>query len=169
MTGHALTPDAAASSVRDRTVAALAAAVRVAAGVLWLREGLLKYQAGFGGADIGLVVSSAAQNPRVPGPFKALTTEVLGRFPDAFAVLVPLLETGLGLALILGMLTWAAASASLAALASYWLADQLEWQYPTLLLLSAAALLGHRAAARFSLPSAVRWWRLKGRRRFHSA
>lgn len=139
------------TGVSPRVAAVLAAATRVAAGILWLREGLFKYQAGFGAADIQLVVGSTAGNPRVPGFYKEFTADVLGQFPDLFGVIMPLLETGLGVALILGVLTLPAACGSIATLMMYWLADQLIGQYPIMVLLSAGLLLAPIAARRFSL------------------
>ena len=56
----------------------LAAAVRVAAGVLWLLEAATKYRAGFGAADIRRVVESATGNARVPGVYQGLAEALLG-------------------------------------------------------------------------------------------
>jgi len=125
----------------------------VALGALWLHEGILKYRAGFGAADIGFVVDGAASNPRVPGFFQAFAEAGLGAAPGLFGVLVPLLETVLGAALVLGVLTRPAAAVSVVVLASYWLADLLVWQYPVMVLLSAVVLMFPAAAAAWSLPS----------------
>jgi thiosulfate dehydrogenase [quinone] large subunit len=135
---------------------ALAGAARVALGLLWLHEGIVKYRAGFGAADIELVVDGAAANPRVPAFFQAFTDTVLGAAPGFFGVAVPLLETLLGVALVLGVLTLPAAGASIATLMTYWLADQLVWQYPVMVLLAAAVLLFPAAASAWSLPRVLR-------------
>jgi thiosulfate dehydrogenase [quinone] large subunit len=134
------------------TVAALlATAARVALGILWINEALLKWHAGFGKADILLVVHSTAQNPRVPGFYKLFTADALGRAPALFGFGVPLIEFGLGVALILGVLTLPAALASVAELCNYWLADQLIAQYPIMMALSAAVIAFPIAASRYSV------------------
>lgn len=138
------------------TVAALAATVaRVVLGVFWLHEGIVKYHAGFGRADILLVVSSAAQNPRVPGFYRVFTNDVLGHVPTLFGVVVPLVETSLGLALIVGLLTLPAALMSVVQLCSYWLADQLIAQYPVMIALSALVILGGLSSSRYSLTTVL--------------
>jgi thiosulfate dehydrogenase [quinone] large subunit len=128
----------------------LAGAVRVALGVLWLREGITKYRAGFGGADIELVVGSTRSNPRVPGFFSFFTEHVLSPLHTVFGVLMPALETGLGLLLVLGVLTVPVAAASVGTLMTYWLADQLITQYPVMVALSAVVLLFPSAATAYS-------------------
>jgi len=133
-------------TARTRAAAALVAAARVALGVLWLREGLLKYRAGFGRADVLLVVDSASTNTRVPGWFTPFTDGVLGRWPTAFGAAIPLLEVALGIGLLLGTLRlpdlWRRplALASLVVLATYWSADQLIDAYPAMALLAAVLL-----------------------------
>ncbi|MEU2201527.1 hypothetical protein [Isoptericola sp. NPDC019482] len=144
-----------ATTWRTHAAPALAGAARVALGALWLHEGIVKYRAGFGAADIGFVVDGAASNPRVPGFFQAFTETVLGAAPGLFGALMPLLETALGVALVAGVLTVPAAAASVVALASYWLADLLVWQYPVMVLLSAVVLTFPAAARAWSLSSAV--------------
>jgi len=111
-------------------------AARVGLGILWLNEGLFKLKAGFGGADIGLVVDSTVSNNRVPDFFEAFTTTFLGGAPDFFGWAIPALEVGLGIALILGVLTLPAALMSAFTLLTYWLADQLIQEYPIMLALS---------------------------------
>jgi thiosulfate dehydrogenase [quinone] large subunit len=154
-------------AVRAATVVATLA--RVVLGGLWINEGVLKYHAGFGRADILLVVSSAAQNPRVPGFYRLFTANVLGRAPALFGFGVPLVELCLGIALVLGVLTLPAALASVAELCSYWLADQLIAQYPIMVALSAAVAAFATAASycsattlllrrRRAVPPAVRRW-----------
>jgi len=144
-----------ASGARFPALAApvLTGAVRVALGVLWLNEGITKYRAGFGRADILLVAGSASGNSRVPGFFQWFAENVLGRVPELFGVVMPLLETGLGIALILGILTLPAAVGSVFTLMTYWLADQLIGQYPVMVLLSLCVLLWPLSASRFSLTS----------------
>lgn len=132
-----------------RVAPALAGTARVALGLLWLHEGILKFRAGFGAADIQLVVASTASNSCVPGFFQVFTDTVLGAAPGVFGVLMPVLEVLLGVALILGVLTLRAVGASAFTLMSYWLADQLIWQYPVMVLLSAVVLL---------FPAAARSW-----------
>lgn len=131
-------------------------AVRVALGVLWMLEGVAKYRAGFGAVDILLVVDSAAQNARVPDAYAAFATSVLGNLPTAFGALIPFLEVGLGVALVLGVLTVPAALGSIATLMMYWLADQLIAQYPVMVLVSAIVLVAPAAAGRFSVTSLLR-------------
>lgn len=127
-----------------------AGAARVALGGFWLHEGLFKYHAGFGTADIRLVADSADQNPRAPGYFVWFADHVLRPAAGVFGVAMPLLETALGVALVLGIATLLAAAGSVLTLTSYWAADQLIGQYPAMLLLSLVPLLWPAAAARYS-------------------
>lgn len=129
----------------------LAAAVRVAAGVLWLLEAATKYRAGFGAADIRLVVESATGNARVPGVYQGLAEALLGGAPGLFGFAVPLVELTLGAALVLGAATIPAAAVSIATLMLYWLAEQLTGQYPVMVLLSAVVLLFPAASTVFAL------------------
>lgn len=139
-----------------RVAPVLAGAARVALGILWLLEGITKYRAGFGAADIQLVVQSTGSNPRVPDFYAAFTDTVLGGLSGLFGWGIPLLETGLGVALILGVLTLPAACGSIALLMNYWLADQLVAQYPIMVLLSAVVLLLPAAANAYSVTAVVR-------------
>ena len=124
-----------ARSARVATIVA-ATLARVALGALWLHEGIVKYHAGFGRADILLVVQSAASNERVPGFYRAFTRDVAGHVPSVFGIGVPLIELALGVALILGIATLPAALLSAFQLCNYWSADQLITQYPVMLVLS---------------------------------
>lgn len=129
------------TSARTLAVPAVAGIVRVALGVLWLKEGLLKYHAHFGSADIGLVVSSAASNTRVSPEFRWFTTHILGSAPTLFGLVVPFMETALGVALILGILPRLVALGSALQLCFYWSSDQLVAQYPLMAALSAVVLV----------------------------
>ncbi|MDR2320607.1 MAG: hypothetical protein LBE60_03040 [Microbacterium sp.] len=140
--------------------ALLGTAARIAAGVLWLNEGTLKYRAGFGSADILLVAQSAAGNSRVPFFFRPLGA-LMQAAPGLFGVAIPALEAALGVLLVLGLgrvLTAIAAFGSIATLMLYWSSDQLIAQYPAMVLLSAAVL-----ALPWSGRVGVAWW--WGRRR----
>lgn len=141
---------------RLRTLVApvLAGATRVALGGLWLHEGLFKYHAHFGSADILLVADSTAGNSRVPSYFAPITS-LLHAAPGLLGVVMPLAETLLGVALVLGVLTVPLAAVSVLQLMTYWSADQLIGQYPIMVLLSAAVLLMRRPATRFSLDRVV--------------
>jgi thiosulfate dehydrogenase (quinone) large subunit len=144
------------ATTRGQRVATIAVTLaRVALGALWINEGLLKYHAGFGRADILLVVQSTAQNPRVPDFYKWFTANALGKAPDLFGFGVPLLEACLGIALALGMLTLPAALASAAELCNYWFADQLIAQYPIMMALSVAAAAFAPSASRYSLTTLI--------------
>ncbi|NMO00192.1 DoxX family membrane protein [Gordonia sp. TBRC 11910] len=143
------------SVVRERSVAVAATVARVALGLLWLHEGYVKYHAGFGRSDILLVVGSTANNPRVPHFYTLFTNDVLGRFPGLFGFVVPLIEVGLGVALVLGILTPVAAAVSVLQLCSYWFADQLITQYPIMVALSAAVLAFGSAASVYSVTAVV--------------
>lgn len=146
-----------------RASAILGAAARIAAGLLWLNEGILKYRAGFGSADILLVAQSAGGNSRVPFFFRPFGT-LMQAAPALFGLAIPALEVGLGVLLVLGLgrvLTAIAALGSIATLMLYWSSDQLIAQYPVMVLLSAVVLV---------LPQSGRigvawWW---GRRRARS-
>lgn len=134
-----------------RTASLLLGAARVGLGALWLNEGLFKLSAHFGRADIVLVGQSALSNSRVPGFFQWFAEHVLLSVPDLLGVVIPLLEAGLGLALILGVLTLPAALGSVLQLLTYWLADQLVWQYPVMMLLAVLVVAWPQAASRYSV------------------
>ena len=127
------------NAVPNVTAPLLGGAVRVAVGVLWVLEGVEKYRAGFGAADILLVADGTASNPRTPWWFTPVRA-TMQTLPDAFGLAIPALEVLLGLALIAGVLTRLVALGSIAALALYWGSDQLIAQYPVMMLLSAAVL-----------------------------
>ena len=124
---------------------------RVGLGAFWIHEGVFKYNAGFGKADILLVTGSVAQNSRVPGFYKLFGEHVLAQAPSLFGFLVPLLEVGLGVALVLGVFTLPIALASVFQLCNYWLADQLITQYPIMMAMSAVVAAFAPAARRYSL------------------
>jgi thiosulfate dehydrogenase [quinone] large subunit len=115
-------------------------AARVALGALWLHEGYVKYHAHFGRADILLVADGANSNNRIPDYFTVFANLALHGAPGVFGFLVPLLETTLGIALILGILTLPATLASLLNLMTYWSSDQLITQYPIMGALSAIVI-----------------------------
>ncbi|RLP75767.1 DoxX family membrane protein [Mycetocola tolaasinivorans] len=139
-----------------RLAAVAASVVRVVLGVLWLGEGILKYRAGFGRADILLVASSTAKNPRVPDLYRFFTEHILGPGAGFFGILMPALELTLGILLVLGVLPRWIAIASSALLVSYWLADQLIAQYPIMILLALPVIAWPRAAGTLSLPALLR-------------
>jgi thiosulfate dehydrogenase [quinone] large subunit len=143
------------TTARQRVATIVATLARVTLGALWINEGLLKYHAGFGRADILLVVHSTAQNPRVPDFYKFFTANALGKVPDLFGFGVPLLETCLGIALVLGIFTLPAALVSVAELCNYWLADQLITQYPIMMALSAAVATFAPSASHYSLTTVI--------------
>ncbi len=118
----------------------LGGGARVAVGVLWLIEGILKYRAGFGAADIELVAQSTEGNPRVPWFFEPLGS-FMGMAPELFGVVMPALEVALGLLLVAGLLTRITAFLSIGTLMLYWSADQLISQYPAMVVLAAVVLL----------------------------
>ncbi|OZB81946.1 MAG: hypothetical protein B7X32_15230 [Microbacterium sp. 13-71-7] len=127
----------------------------MAAGVLWLNEGILKYRAGFGSADILLVAQSAAGNSRVPFFFRPLGA-LMQAAPGLFGIAIPALEAGLGVLLVLGLgrvLTVIVALGSIATLMLYWSSDQLIAQYPAMVLLSALVL-----ALPLSGRVGIAWW-----------
>ncbi|MEC4765694.1 hypothetical protein VT930_21780 [Mycobacterium sherrisii] len=130
-------------------------ATRVALGGLWIHEGIFKYTAHFGRADILLVVDSAKSNSRVPEYFTIFLGPVLGRLPGLFGVAIPLLETALGVALVLGVLSLPAALASLLTLMTYWSSDQLIAQYPIMGVLSAVVITWSAWAARLSATTLI--------------
>lgn len=131
----------------------LGGAARVAAGALWLAEGVLKYRAGFGAADIDLVAHSTADNSRTPWWFEPLGS-FMGTAPGLFGVAIPALEVLLGVLLIAGLLTRLTALASIGTLMLYWGSDQLIAQYPVMVMLS-AVVLWVSASGRFGVDG---WW-----------
>lgn len=133
----------------------LATVARVALGGLWIAEGKLKFDAGFGSADILLVAGRAATDTRVPGYFSWFARNTLAQAPGLFGVAMPVVETAVGIALVLGILTRVATLGSVLLLSSYWMADQLIAQYPVMLLLSVAVLMAPDAARAISLSALV--------------
>ncbi len=133
----------------------IVAVTRLALGLLWLDEGVFKYTAHFGRADILLVVNSAKSNSRVPEYFSAFTARIIGCFPGLFGFVIPLLETALGVALVIGVLSLPAALASLLTLMTYWSSDQLIAQYPIMGILSAIVIAWSACAARLSATSLI--------------
>ncbi|WP_246007838.1 hypothetical protein [Gordonia oryzae] len=92
-------------------------------GVLWLDEGVLKYRAGFGSVDIGLVGSSTL-NPAVPAYFTAFSDHVLSRTTALFGCVMAVLEMARGVVLVLGVLILPIALDPFPVM-TYWYADQL--------------------------------------------
>lgn len=148
---------------RPTLIAALVGAIRVSLGVLWLHEGTLKYRAHFGAADILLVANSAKSNSRVPGFFKSFADVALAGWPHFFGVAMPLLETALGVVLVLGVFSLPASLMSAFTLLTYWSADQLITEYPVMAALSMAVIAWPLPAARFSVTTLAE--RAVGRRR----
>jgi thiosulfate dehydrogenase (quinone) large subunit len=128
-------------------------AVRVVLGALWLHEGMFKYSAHFGRADILLVADGAKSNSRVPEYFSVFAEHVLRGWPSLFGFLIPLLETVLGVALVLGVASLLAAIGSLLTLMTYWSSDQLIAQYPVMGALSVIVIAWPVLATRFSATS----------------
>lgn len=133
----------------------LSAAARIAVGVLWLNEGILKYRAGFGSADILLVAQGSVDNSRVPFFFRPLGA-LMQAAPGLFGITIPALEVMLGVLLVLGLgrvVTTITALGSIATLMLYWSSDQLIAQYPAMVLLSALVL-----ALPWSGRLGAAWW-----------
>ena len=131
--------------------AAVVGAIRVTLGVLWLHEGTLKYRAHFGAADILLVANSAKSNSRVPGFFKSFSDFALAGWPHFFGFAMPLVETTLGVVLVLGVFSLPASLASAFTLLTYWSADQLITEYPVMAALSTVVVAWPLLASRFSV------------------
>lgn len=149
-----------ARPARALVLSLLGDGARVAVGVLWLIEGILKYRAGFGAADIELVAQSTEGNPRVPWFFAPLGS-FMGAAPELFGVVMPALEVALGVLLVAGLLTRITAFLSIGTLMLYWSADQLIAQYPAMVMLSAVVLLVP-AAARLGVDGWLRARRAQG-------
>ncbi len=132
---------------------AAASLARTVLGALWLHEAWVKYHAGFGAADIRLVTSSIAANPRVPDVYRVLGDHLVAPNAGVLGVAVPLLEATLGVLLICGIGTTAAAAVSALTLTVYWQADQLIWEYPPMMVLSVLTVLARPAASAWSLPA----------------
>lgn len=140
----------------------LLGAARVALGILWLHEGFVKYHAGFGRADILLVADGARSNPRIPSYFEFFANHLLRLSPDLAGLAVPLVEVGLGVALIVGVFTLPVALGSLLNLMTYWCSDQLVGQYPIMGALSAVLIAWPVLASTFSVPELIRKRRAEG-------
>ena len=149
---------------KSSTLAAssLLGAARVALGSLWLHEGFVKFHAGFGRADILLVADGARNNTRIPGYFQFFADHLLRPTADLAGLAVPILEVGLGVALILGIFTLPVALVSLLNLMTYWCSDQLVGQYPIMGALSGVLLAWSAQASRLSVPEWVRSRREEG-------
>ena len=144
--------------------AALGTAVRVALGLLWINEGAIKLRSGFGASDILLVADGAAENGRVPEYFQLFASTILHDQAGLLGFVTPLVEIGLGVALIAGILTAPAALASLATLLMYWSADQLIDEYPVMALLSGLVLAFAATCSRISATGLlVRMLRIRNR------
>jgi len=131
-------------------------AARVALGLLWLiPEGLFKLHAGFGSADILIVAKAGENNVRVPEYFDVFAQATLARAPELFGFGIPLLEVGLGVALVLGVLTRPAALMSVLTLLLYWSSDQLTWEYPLMAALSVVVVAWPAQARTFSVTRLV--------------
>lgn len=130
-------------------------------GILWLHEGLVKFHAGFGRADILLVADGAANNTRIPGYFQFFAEHVLRPTADLAGIVVPFIETGLGVALILGLFILPVALGSLFNLMTYWCSDQLVSQYPIMGALSGVLLVWSAQASRLSVPEFIKHRRAK--------
>jgi thiosulfate dehydrogenase [quinone] large subunit len=115
----------------------------------------VKYHAGFGKVDILLVADGAGSNTRVPGFFTVFVDHLLRPFAEVAGFVVPLLEVGLGVVLILGILSLPAALVSLFNLMTYWCSDQLVSQYPIMGVLSGFVLAWPALASRLSLPALI--------------
>lgn len=139
-------------------------AARVGLGVLWLHEGIFKYSAHFGRADILLVADGSKSNSRVPEYFSEFAVHVLCAWPSVIGFLIPLLETLLGVVLVLGVVSLPAAMGSLLTLMTYWSSDQLIAQYPVMGALSVVVIAWPVLAARFSTTALV-WRALQTRSR----
>lgn len=139
-----------------RIAPALAGAVRVALGILWINEAVTKYRFGFSGTDIALVAESALHSTRVPGPFALFAQDVLGPLAPFFGVVTPLWELALGIALVSGLLTLPAAIASLGTLLTYWSADQLIVEYPLMALASIPVIVWPLASRYFGITALAR-------------
>lgn len=120
---------------------------RLALAALWLGEGAVKLHAGFGAADIGLVVEGARSNPRVPEAFALFAEHVMAPLAGALGIGIPVLELALGAGLALGWGTRPLALASAGTLALYWMSDQLVMQYPVMMVLGAVVLCAARSRA----------------------
>ena len=143
------------SSSRSLAASAVLGAARVALGILWLHEGFVKYHAGFGKADILLVADGAGSNTRIPGFFTFFADHLLRPFAELAGFVVPLLEVGLGVALVLGIFTLPVALGSLFNLMTYWCSDQLVGQYPIMGALSGVLIAWPALASRLSLTESV--------------
>jgi thiosulfate dehydrogenase [quinone] large subunit len=129
---------------------------RVALGLLWLHEGYVKFHAGFGRADILLVADGAQSNTRIPGYFQFFADHLLRPTADLAGIVVPFIEVGLGVALILGVFTLPVALGSLFNLMTYWCSDQLVGQYPIMGALSGVLLAWSVQASQLSVPALMK-------------
>lgn len=134
---------------------------RVGLGILWVHEGLQKVDAGFGAADIALVVETA-HTSRIPAVFAWFADTVMRPLAPLFGVGVPLWELLLGFLLIVGVAPRAAAIASTATLLTYWSSDQLAPVYPLAGFLGLLVLVAPLAARRWTLDHAITAGRRRG-------
>ncbi|OKH82987.1 hypothetical protein EB75_10770 [Mycobacterium sp. ST-F2] len=156
MTGLMTTRALTTRDRADLAASILFGAVRVGLGLLWLHEGYVKFRAHFGRADILLVVDGASANSRVPEYFRFVAEHLLRPTADLAGIMTPLTEVTLGLVLVLGVFSTAAATASAGLLAVYWSSDQLIAQYPIMAMLSVGVLVGQGYSNRWSIMTLAR-------------
>ncbi|MFC3241398.1 hypothetical protein ACFOJ6_02390 [Gordonia humi] len=92
----------------------------------------------------------------MPAYFSWFARSIVHPWDGVFAIATPAVETVLGIALILGILTLPSAVAGIGLLLTYWLADQLIAQYPIMAALAVVVILVPSAAARYSAPRLCR-------------
>jgi thiosulfate dehydrogenase [quinone] large subunit len=126
-------------------------AARVALGILWVGEAIVKLRAGFGAADIALVVDAASRGTRIPEGFRLFAEGVMGPLAPLFGATVPLWELALGVLLIAGVATLPAAALSSFTLVLYWSSDQLTAVYPLMAVLGVGILLWPSTARRYGV------------------
>lgn len=109
------------------------------------------------------MANSAKSNSRVPGYFKSFSDVTLAEWPHFFGFAMPLLETALGVALVLGVFSLPASFMSAFTLLTYWSADQLITEYPIMLALSTVVVAWPLMASHFSATTLAE--RVVGRKR----
>lgn len=115
------------------------ALARIGLGLLWIGEGVIKLRAGFGASDI-LLVADGADGSRAASAAVPIADLLMRPLAGLLGPLIPFLEVGLGLVLVLGVLVVPAAVVAAGVVGTYWAMDLLTVAYPAMVVLTALVL-----------------------------
>lgn len=128
-----------AAGRRNLLLEVVAALSRIGLGLLWIGEGVIKLRAGFGASDI-LLVADGAEGSRAASVAVPIADLLMRPLAGLLGPLIPFLEVGLGVVLVLGVLVLPAALSAAAVAGTYWAMDLLTVAYPAMVVLIALVL-----------------------------